>query len=147
MINYYYLETSSSSQCRQSPTHRPCLSLQMPSWKHSAISPKYYQYFGRQKQEDLCEFKASLIYKTSFRTARATKRNSVSKTNNRQTKAKNLPLGLKHIHNEVSFYSLTQVQEHQLVKRKQSVNPVSHFCVNRAIIELPGPTQTTYAVI
>ena len=35
---------------------------------------------GRQRQSDLCEFKASLIYKVSFRTARAvTQRNPVSK--------------------------------------------------------------------
>jgi hypothetical protein len=35
---------------------------------------------------DLCEFKASLVYRTSFRTAKATQRNPVSKTN-KQTKS------------------------------------------------------------
>ena len=41
----------------------------------------------RQRQLDLCEFKASMVYKVSFRTARTvTQRNSVSKT--KQTKQK-----------------------------------------------------------
>jgi hypothetical protein len=35
---------------------------------------------GRQRQAD-SEFKASLLYRVSFRTARATQRNPVSKTN------------------------------------------------------------------
>ena len=34
---------------------------------------------GRQRQEELCEFKASLVYKGSSRMARATQRNPVSK--------------------------------------------------------------------
>jgi hypothetical protein len=33
----------------------------------------------RQRQMDLCEFKVSLVYKVSSRTARATQRNPVSK--------------------------------------------------------------------
>ena len=33
---------------------------------------------GRQKQEDFCEFKASLVYRVSFRTAKATQSNPVS---------------------------------------------------------------------
>jgi hypothetical protein len=38
------------------------------------------QALGRQKQEELCESKASLVYRTSSRTARAfTQRNPVSK--------------------------------------------------------------------
>jgi hypothetical protein len=32
---------------------------------------------GRQRQADLCEFKASLVYRLSFRTAKATQRNPV----------------------------------------------------------------------
>ena len=32
---------------------------------------------GRQRQEDLCEFEASLAYRISCRTARATQRNPV----------------------------------------------------------------------
>jgi hypothetical protein len=34
---------------------------------------------GRQRHVDLCEFKASLIYRVSSRTAKATQRNLVSK--------------------------------------------------------------------
>ena len=34
----------------------------------------------RQRQEDLCEFKASLVYTMSSRTARATERDSFKKT-------------------------------------------------------------------
>lgn len=34
---------------------------------------------GRQRQEDLCKFEASLIYITSYRTARATQRDPNSK--------------------------------------------------------------------
>jgi hypothetical protein len=37
---------------------------------------------GRQRQADLCKFKASLVYKASSRTARATQRNLASKKNN-----------------------------------------------------------------
>ena len=33
----------------------------------------------RQKQKDLCEIEASLVYRVSFRTARITQRNPVSK--------------------------------------------------------------------
>jgi hypothetical protein len=36
---------------------------------------------GRQRQEDLCEFKASPVYRVSSRTARATQRNLVLKNN------------------------------------------------------------------
>ena len=41
---------------------------------------------GRQRQADLHEFKASLDYRVSSRTSRATQRNSVT---NKQTKTKN----------------------------------------------------------
>jgi hypothetical protein len=44
---------------------------------------------GRQRRADLCEFEASLIFKDSFRTARAvTQRNSILKNENKQTKTK-----------------------------------------------------------
>ena len=42
---------------------------------------------GRQRQMNLCEFKASLVSRASFRTVRATQRNPVSKT--KQTKKLN----------------------------------------------------------
>jgi hypothetical protein len=41
---------------------------------------------GRDRQ--IFEFKASLVYKVSFRTARTIQRNPVSKTKNKQTKTK-----------------------------------------------------------
>jgi hypothetical protein len=34
---------------------------------------------GRQRQVDFCEFKTSIVYKLSFRTARGTQRNPVLK--------------------------------------------------------------------
>ena len=41
---------------------------------------------GRERQVDLCEFKASLVYKVRYRTARtATQRNPVSKKQNKTT--------------------------------------------------------------
>ena len=50
---------------------------------------------GRQKQADLCERKASLVYRVSFRTARATQRKPVLKNKNRQkTKKTHLAFGL-----------------------------------------------------
>ena len=43
----------------------------------------------RQRQEDLCEFKASLVYRGSSRTARdATQRNPVSKNKMKQKNSK-----------------------------------------------------------
>ena len=42
--------------------------------------------FRKQRQVDLCEFVANLVYRVSSRTAKATQRNLVSKTN--QTKRK-----------------------------------------------------------
>jgi hypothetical protein len=47
--------------------------------------------FWRQRQADLCEFKASLVYKVRSRTARDTQRNSVlkkKKTPQKQNKTK-----------------------------------------------------------
>jgi hypothetical protein len=41
----------------------------------------------RQRQVDLYEFEASLVYRVSSRTARATQRNPVSKNKNKQTKS------------------------------------------------------------
>jgi len=36
----------------------------------------------RQRQKDLCEFKTSLVYRVSSRTARATQKNAVLEKNN-----------------------------------------------------------------
>jgi hypothetical protein len=40
--------------------------------------------FGRQRQEDLCEFEATLVYRGSFRTSRATQRSLKNKQTNKQ---------------------------------------------------------------
>jgi hypothetical protein len=43
--------------------------------------------FGKQKQVDFCEFEASLVYRASSRTARATKSNpALQKTKQNKTK-------------------------------------------------------------
>jgi hypothetical protein len=44
---------------------------------------------GRQTQVDLCELEASLVYRESFRTARAAQRNFVSETNKQTNKQTN----------------------------------------------------------
>ena len=43
----------------------------------------------RQRQVDLCEIEAGLVYKVSFRTARATQRNPVLKRKEKRKKEKN----------------------------------------------------------
>lgn len=42
----------------------------------------------RQRQEDLCEFEASLMYRVSSKTAEATQRNIVSKSKTKQANKK-----------------------------------------------------------
>jgi hypothetical protein len=41
-----------------------------------------------QRQEDICEFDASLVYKISYRTARATQRNPILKNQNEERRRK-----------------------------------------------------------
>ena len=53
--------------------------------------------FGRQRLLNLCEFKASPVYRVSSRTARSTQRNHVSKTN-KQTKTKRIALVMVSLH-------------------------------------------------
>jgi hypothetical protein len=52
-------------------------------WWHTPLIPA----LGRQRQARISEFKASLVFTVSSRTARATQRNPVSK-NKKQTKKK-----------------------------------------------------------
>ena len=49
-------------------------------WWFKPLIPK----LKRQRQVDLCEFEASLVYKSSSRTARATQGNSVSEKKKRK---------------------------------------------------------------
>jgi hypothetical protein len=53
-----------------------------------AFNPSTWGWGWRQRQEDLCEFEASLVYRASSRTARATQRISVSKTKQNKTQNK-----------------------------------------------------------
>jgi hypothetical protein len=55
----------------------------------------------RQRQVDLCKFEASLVYRVSSRTARATQTNPVSKT---QTKPNN---PTKQKHSEIKLQNKT----------------------------------------
>jgi hypothetical protein len=50
------------------------------AWWHTLLDPE----LRRQRQVDLCELKASLIYKESSRTARAMQRDAVSKKKKRR---------------------------------------------------------------
>jgi hypothetical protein len=45
----------------------------------------------RQRQEDLCEFQTSLVYKVSFRTDRTIQRNPVSKNKTKQQQQQQNP--------------------------------------------------------
>jgi hypothetical protein len=46
---------------------------------------------GRQRQVELCEFKASLVYRVSSRTAKATQRNPFLKNKTKQQKQQKTP--------------------------------------------------------
>jgi hypothetical protein len=61
----------------------------MPGVVAHAFNPQHLEGRGRQ----ISEFEASLVYKVSSRTARATQRNPVSK--NKQTKKSTPPLRVK----------------------------------------------------
>jgi hypothetical protein len=51
-------------------------------WRHTPFIPA----LGRQRQADLCEFKDTLVYRVSSRTATATQQNlSSNKQTNKQT--------------------------------------------------------------
>jgi hypothetical protein len=53
--------------------------------RHAFLIPA----LGRQKQEDLCEFKASLVFIVESRTARTTQRYPAQKPNPTHTKKQN----------------------------------------------------------
>jgi hypothetical protein len=63
----------------------------------------------RQRQVDLCEFEASLVYTASSRTARVTQRNSVLEKNKtqKQTNENKCILALRFVHHDqCNFYFL-----------------------------------------
>jgi len=62
------------------------MNLGVASW-HTAVIPA----LGRQRQAHLCEFKSTLLYRVSSRTARATQRNPVLK-NKQKKKNKDMDL-------------------------------------------------------
>ena len=49
------------------------LTKQSQAWQHTPLVPA----LRRQRQVDLCEIKASLVYRASLRTVRDTQRNPV----------------------------------------------------------------------
>ena len=53
-------------------------------WYHTPLIPA----LGRQKLADLCEFEASLVYRSSSRTARATLRNLILKRKKKEQNKK-----------------------------------------------------------
>jgi hypothetical protein len=60
-----------------------------PTLADSATRNPFREALGRQKHAELCEFKASLVYRASSRTAKAPQRNPVSKQNKtKQNKTK-----------------------------------------------------------
>jgi hypothetical protein len=63
--------------------------------QHGGTCPSALPALERQKQVALCEFEASVVYRTSFSTARDTQRNHASKQQqqtetNQQTKTSNI---------------------------------------------------------
>jgi hypothetical protein len=55
-------------------------------WKSSQLAHGFDHNAWEAEAEDLCEFKASLVYILSSRTARAIQKNCLNKQTNKQTK-------------------------------------------------------------
>ena len=81
-------QKGSEFRANQGYTVRPCLKTQKEKlfiikFKNSSQAVMVHAFnpsTQKQRQADICEFKTSLIYRASFRTARAvTQRNPVSK--------------------------------------------------------------------
>jgi hypothetical protein len=66
---------------------------------------------GRQRQVDLCEFEASLLYKVSYRTARATQKNQKERKKKRKKEKKEVRCFMWRRHSEnfcnsvISYFS------------------------------------------
>jgi len=75
---------------------------------------------GRQSQVHLCEFKASLVYRASSRTARATQRNPASNPTTAQ-KNKN-----KNKHTHTKNYEMLFLSKARTVDLLNTINPALH---------------------
>jgi len=80
----------------------------MQCW-HTPLIPT----LGRQRQVNLCEFKASLIYRMNSRAARATQRNAVSKKQNKTKK--------KGLYHHILLFFLNMVLDSKLRMGRQRV--------------------------
>ena len=94
---------------------------------------------GRQRQTDLCEFEASLVYTVSSRTARATQRNSVSKNKNDKQMNKNVK-GTSELARQVKEFA-TKTDGQSLIPRsphsRKTNAPSSPSCA-----DIPTSHQT-----
>jgi hypothetical protein len=75
---------------------------------------------------DLCEFKASLVYRVSSRTARATQRNPVSKNQKEKQKTKNNNNKTKGANKRLKIYRSTQ-RKNQVFFPKQPGHETPSF--------------------
>jgi hypothetical protein len=73
-------------------------------WWHRPLIPALKRQ--RQRQADLCEFEASLVYRASSRTARATQRNPISESKNKQEACDNYKLNTLSVGRTVLNYEL-----------------------------------------
>ena len=62
------------------------------------MAPTLIPALGRQRQVNLCEFEASLVYRVSSRIARATQKNSFTKKQTTTTKKASDNLGKDNWH-------------------------------------------------
>ena len=84
----------------------------------------------RQRQADLCEFEVSLVYKVNSRTAKAIKRNPVSKQTKQQQKNRN--------HSEIQNQDLLG----QKFREKKSVYaPMNMVCLTIKMSECECPVN------
>jgi hypothetical protein len=60
-----------------------------PCW--AVVAQVFIPALGRQRQEDLCELEASLVYRASSRTARVTRRPCLEKAKSKRKKKKDSP--------------------------------------------------------